>query len=122
MSWIPVFMGSQLEKASLPYGFSVYQGVLVQWDEDFDQRVLLWIDSLKPQIRTRLYSASEHEGGLSLKWKCGPIPKALQLDGGVSVRGDWWCIYESRLLTLGECHTMFLLPACDAITQQRLIS
>jgi hypothetical protein len=122
MSWIPVFMASQLEKGSFPYGFSVYQGVLVQWDEDFDQRVLLWIDSLTPQIRTRLYSASEREGTLDLTWKHGPIPKALQVDGEVSVRGDSWCICESRVLALGERNTLFALPACDAITQQRPIS
>jgi hypothetical protein len=33
------------------YGFSMYHGVMVQWDEDEDERVLTFIDELPEEIR-----------------------------------------------------------------------
>ena len=50
-------------------GFSLYKGVLVQWDEDRDTRVLIFIDSLPEEVRNKLLVVQEHKAMLGLLWK-----------------------------------------------------
>jgi hypothetical protein len=50
-------------------GFSLYKGVLIQWDEDQDERILKFIDQMPVEIRSRLLVAQEHEAALALLWK-----------------------------------------------------
>lgn len=75
-------------------GFSIYRGVLIQWDEDQDERILTFVDSLPDDIAGQLLIAQEHEGSLYLVWK-GPVPKAYTDNNGVSVEDDHWSICKS---------------------------
>jgi hypothetical protein len=74
-------------------GYSVYRGVLVQWDEDQDGRVFSFIDSLSDIERENLAIAQEHEAVIALRWK-HYIPHKCS---GLDVEGDIWVV-ESRLL------------------------
>ena len=47
-------------------GFSIYRNILVQWDEDGDDRVLWFIDHLPERVREQLLIVQEHEVG----WRC----------------------------------------------------
>ncbi len=47
------------------YGFTIYRGVLVQWDEDKDERVLTFINQLPATVRCQLAIVQGHEGSLS---------------------------------------------------------
>ena len=75
-------------------GFSIYKGVLVQWDEDEDERILTFIDQLPEGIRIQLLVAQEHEGLLGFLWRAG-IPKGFESGGNFKVEGDEWNVWES---------------------------
>lgn len=75
-------------------GFSLYKGVLVQWDEDEDARILSFIDSLDTPTRANLLVAQEHEAALGLRWK-GAVPEAFDVDQEVEVEGDVWHVSTS---------------------------
>ncbi|MFH1024600.1 MAG: hypothetical protein V1809_14560, partial [Planctomycetota bacterium] len=70
-------------------GFSVYQDVLVRWDEDRDPRVLDFIDDLPPALRKNLAVVQEHEASLSLRWK-GRVPTGFEEGVLVEVGDDTW--------------------------------
>ncbi len=76
-------------------GFSIYRGVLVQWDEDHDERVLTVLDQMPPHILDQLIITQEHEGGICFVWK-GAVPKGYQEGDSVDGEGDDWVILESR--------------------------
>ena len=75
-------------------GFCSYKGVLVFFDEDLDTRILDFLDSLSDNRRDKLYAVGEHEGSLSMVWKCKP-PKGMCEDDDVEVCGDVWNIFQS---------------------------
>ena len=80
----------------MPYGFSIYRGVLIVWDEDYDPRILGMIDDMPDQARKEVLAAYEHEGGLSLLWTDDDIAPS-EYDPGelLDVRGsDVWAIHE----------------------------
>jgi hypothetical protein len=72
-------------------GFAIHRGVLIQWDEDHDHRVVLFIDELTDQERNCLVIVQEHEGQLSLVWDS--LPEELFTD--VTVDGDTWIVNHS---------------------------
>ncbi len=72
-------------------GFAIHRGILVQWDEDHDHRVLLFIDELTDAERDRLVIVQEHEGQLSLVWDS---PPENPFDD-VVVDGDTWTVTHS---------------------------
>jgi len=79
-------------------GFSVYRGVIVQWDEDHDERVLDILDNMSAWILELLLVVQEHEANIEFVWK-GAIPKDYQ--EGVEVGpndGDSWIISSSKSL------------------------
>lgn len=80
-------------------GFSLYRGILVQWDEDQDERILSFVDSLPDHIRVRLLVAQEHEAALALRWK-GPTPDGYQEGSEFDVDGDVWYVDTSYGLTV----------------------
>src|SRR6185503_18619950 len=60
-------------------GFSIYRGVLVQWDEDHDERIFKFLDQLPAKILDKLLVVQEHEASLVLVWAPSPrIPKCYQ--------------------------------------------
>ena len=74
---------------------TVYRGIIVAWDEDYDARILCWIDSIPAAVVDELLLASEHEGSLHLVWKTN-IPMEFQGVPDVEVYdGDNWSIIES---------------------------
>ena len=79
-------------------GFSIYRGVLVQWDEDHDERVLGVIDDMPDSVVDTLLVVQEHEGCIAFVWG-GQVPEAFQVDvegnGLTAPDGDWWAITSS---------------------------
>ena len=79
-------------------GFSIYRGIMVQWDEDHDERVLDIIDNMFQHHRNSLLVVQEHEGTISFVWN-EAIPKPYR--EGMTVRpndGDYWSIIHSSCL------------------------
>lgn len=76
-------------------GFSIYRGVLVQWDEDHDTRVLSFIDSLSPEVLEQLQVVQEHKAVLGLVWS-GPVPEGYEEGNDLTVENaDVWTINSS---------------------------
>lgn len=101
---VPTFRESDFPNMALhgkqsDYGFSLYRGVLVQWDEDHDERVLDVLDRFPVNMIERLLIVQEHEGSIAFVWK-GKVPaKYKDDDSGVySPDGDWWAVVSSTAL------------------------
>ncbi len=77
-------------------GFSIYKGVLVQWDEDEDERILTFIDQLPEGIRVQLLVAQEHEASLGLVWR-ESIPSGYAESQSFTVDSDTWDLNSSKL-------------------------
>ncbi len=75
-------------------GFSIYRGILVQWDEDQDERVLSMIDEMPEFVRNQLLVVQEHEAILGFIWK-GHVPAGYEKDRSIDIDGDIWNIHES---------------------------
>lgn len=70
-------------------GFHVHDGVIVVYDEDFDERVLGVLDSIDT---TGLLVASERKGNLRLTW-AHRITGELQNRTGITAKdGDEWLL------------------------------
>lgn len=90
------------------HGATVYEGVLVCWDEDYDKRILDFVDSLDTAVRQNLYACYEHEGCLELYWNiyyAGEYTKGCDIeivtnnpDG--TQTSDIWYISESKQIRL----------------------
>jgi hypothetical protein len=80
-------------------GYSLYKGVLLQWGEDHDPRILAFVDSLPQPAREQLLIVQEHEGGIALVWNYS-IPTGFEEGGEVEVAGDYWSILSSRTIRL----------------------
>jgi hypothetical protein len=79
----------------------IYRGVVVQWDEDHDERVLGVLDEMPESIRRELIVAQEHEGGIAFIWRDW-VParyQEYQDDGDdtgiIAPDGDYWSITSS---------------------------
>ena len=88
----PIF---HIKDITLPRGcgFTLYKNVLVQWDEDFDDRIIIWLNKQSEHVLNQLIMVHEHEGGLSLLWK--PGQPLLSEGKEVTVAGDVWQIVSS---------------------------
>lgn len=75
-------------------GFSLYKGVLIQWDEDHDERVLTLIDEMPDFIRDQLLVVQEHEAILGFIWM-GRVPSGYEENHSIDVEGDIWHISKS---------------------------
>jgi len=75
-------------------GYSIYRGVLIQWDEDHDVRVLEVIDELSEAVRAELIVVQEHEASLALLWR-GEVPDRYSTGNIVDVHDDTWDIVIS---------------------------
>lgn len=108
------FFAKQLPNARIGEfddGFSIYRGVLVQWDQDHDERVLQVLDEMPAAVLEKLLVVHESKGGIWFIWD-GPTPKGYEEGGpGVTVSdhiknetedtdefGDWWPVNESLSL------------------------
>ena len=94
---LPIFYESDFPNAAThceqaECGFSIYRGVLIQWDEDHDERILEFIDQLDHEHRRHLLIAQEHEGCLCLRWDSSGPPEKYKPGRGVEVMGDYWDI------------------------------
>ncbi len=96
---VPVIFQKDLPAIS-EYGFSVYMGVIVRWDEDYDSRVLTFIKNLPKSLRARLIAVAEYEGTIALLWRGEIIPRGYEPCNQVEVEGDYWHVVSS--VTLGE--------------------
>lgn len=79
-------------------GFSIYRGVLVQWDEDHDERILDVLDNMPANILDSLLVTQEHEGGISFVWE-GAVPQGYTDNDEIEPGdGDCWPIALSIAL------------------------
>ena len=82
-------------------GLSVYRGVLVQWDEDQDTRILGVIDKMPASVVDRLLVTQKHEGIISFVWD-GPVPHGYEAGKDVVAFDeegeDYWIIHTSHSL------------------------
>lgn len=94
------------------FDVSVFQNIIIIWDDDRDSRIYTFVRGLPSDIRARLVAVGEHEGSLNLLWT-SPIPPGwgpwedpvdrrvvgdgMDDSGGVTVEGDYWSIAESRV-------------------------
>jgi hypothetical protein len=101
------------------YGFSYYKGVLILWDEDHDQRIVKWIESLPSPIRNQLLCAHEHEGTIGLAWRRNKIPQKYKEGNSVLVDGDCWTIIESHVPNAGK---LTMLRADDSLAMTQFLS
>jgi len=74
--------------------FSLYKNITVFWDEDFDDRILRFIDNLAFSHPYEMYAVLfvyEHEGGLEVGLS-HPVPPYFEkyFSDGVVVEGDIW--------------------------------
>ena len=77
-------------------GFSLYRGVLVQWDEDHDLRVLELLDQLPACDLNRLLVIQEHEGSVAFLWHSLPVNYQRYQEGcQIDMLGDLWTISSS---------------------------
>ena len=81
-----------------------YKGIKIIWDEDYDKRIYIFIDSLKCPMREHLVRCGESKGGLSLYWD-NFIPMDFKYGGMVEIYDDGeyvdsWCIVESICLNI----------------------
>lgn len=78
-------------------GYSVYKDVLVQWDEDDDDRILDVIDCMEPSVRKNLLICQEHEGSVAFVWK-NEVPEGYTEEDDIDTPdGDVWCICSSKV-------------------------
>lgn len=75
-------------------GYSIYRGVLVQWDEDHDMRILEFIDGLSEAVRAELLVVQEHEASLALLWR-DHVPERYAVGKIIDVYDDTWDIVTS---------------------------
>lgn len=90
---LPMFTKKDIIHAS-EYGFSIYKNVIIQWDEDYDERIMIFLNKQSDYILSRLVMVHEHEAGLSLLWRSGGCSLSEGLEVGVD--GDIWQIVSSR--------------------------
>lgn len=84
--------GDALKSSSNCY--SVYKNITVFWDEDFDERILSFIDTLAfsfPYVMYCVLFVYEHEGGIEIGFS-HPISPSLAkyLSDPIDVAGDIW--------------------------------
>ena len=79
------------------YGFSIYRGILIGWDEDYDTRIFRFIDEMTKADRRGLIGAAEHNGRLFLLWK-NLVPYKYGEGQQVEVLRDIWNIIFSENL------------------------
>lgn len=76
------------------HGFTIYRGVLIQWDEDKDERVISFINQLPDRVRCQLAIVQEHEGSLGLVWHTN-VPSGYEVGEEFEVEGDFWVVQKS---------------------------
>ncbi len=75
----------------------MYKGVIVQWDEDHDERVLGVLDKMTGELRGQLLAVQEHEGAIAFIWRDRvPLGYGENGSGIVAPDGDWWCVVSSH--------------------------
>jgi hypothetical protein len=96
---LPVFLKTDLPNMAThgnqdECGFSIYRGVLIQWDEDEDTRVVGFISAMPEEVRDGLLVIQEHEGNLGFIW-ADRIPKGYNEGDQLEVNGDVWTVMHS---------------------------
>ena len=88
------------------YGFTIYRGVLIQWDEDRDGRVLTFINQLPARVRCQLATVQEHEGSLGLVWHTS-VPSGYEVGEEFEVEGDFWVVQKSTIAKRPSCNPLW---------------
>lgn len=79
-------------------GFSIYRGIIVRWDEDYDTRILDFIDDMDDDDARGLMAVQEHEGSIAFRWKESVPPQFAEGQSVESRDGDCWSVYESVVI------------------------
>jgi hypothetical protein len=76
-------------------GFSLYKNVLVQWDEDHDERIFAILDEMDLQLLDRLLVVQEHKGSVAMIWS-NSVPAEFAEGQELFVGGDVWYVVQSN--------------------------
>lgn len=81
-----------------PVSFSICRGVLIVWDEDYDSRIIDFVNSLSEDALAYIHCVGETKGSLSIGLCTGSIVKEVSAmcrieSEGIEVCGDWWVVY-----------------------------
>ncbi len=91
---IPVITTAQLEAFGPPKcGLSVYNGIIVLWDQDYDTRVLQMIDERFPIGQDKPIAVREYKGTINLLWKSKDdafVECFYQEQDDYTTEGDCW--------------------------------
>ena len=80
------------------FGFTLYRGVIVRWDEDYDTRILDFIDDMKEFESEGLVAVHESKGNISFLWSnVTDIPPIAEATTVETRNGDVWNVLESRI-------------------------
>ena len=94
---LPILHNHDFAEVSNHYGFSNYRGVLIWWDEDYDPRILRFVDQMADADRQSLLGAMETEGNVYLLWD-RLIPHRYGEGQEIEVLRDVWTIHFSENL------------------------
>jgi len=86
-----------LRNIDCSYGVSLYKGVLIEWDRDYDTRIFTFVDRLLNKYEFtgyKLLTAHESEGTSRLLWE-NKIPDLTEAD--VTIDWDVWCVTSDSL-------------------------
>jgi len=80
------------------FGFSIYRGVVVQWDDDHDERILAVIDQMPGRILDKLLVIQEHKGVIACVWR-NSIPKGYEDNNSIVAEdGDYWTTVNTSVI------------------------
>ena len=78
---------------------SVYKNIIVCWDDDYDGRIVEFLDTLDNLTRSCILAIGEHKGSIFFLWKEGVCIHAF--DDGVStteeIGSDWWYPFHYQM-------------------------
>jgi hypothetical protein len=83
-------------RPSVPQAVSVHRGIVIVWDEDFDSRIIDFVNSMSEDALAYVHWVGESKGSLSIGLCTGSVVAEVAAmlgakpDDGLEVCGDYW--------------------------------
>jgi len=79
---------------SATHGITIYRGVIVYWDEDYDKRILQFLDNMSSIDMEQLVAVQETKGFINAIWK-DKVPRKYFDGHEISLDNDIWIFNKS---------------------------